>query len=171
MLRGYRAGLLTILGALNKPSLGVSKSLRKDLRSFQKSAASFVIRSVLVSLLFIIQSPNIGFDNFAFIIASPVAAKEQRSNEITAKTSHLSHVTITQTTKPQAARARNLGARARITERGLKSPEQSMLTGSDANPPASGTSNVPASAAVVHVSEPTGTHGGESVRAKGTAGN
>ena len=88
MLRGYPAGLLTILGALNKPSLGVSKSLRKDLGGFQKSVASFVIRSVLVSLLFIRQSPNMGFHNFAVIIASPVAAKEQRSNEteITAKT-------------------------------------------------------------------------------------
>ena len=88
MQRGYPAGLLTILGALNKPSLGVSKSLRKDLGGFQKSAASFVIRSVLVHLLFILQSPNIGFDNFALIIASPVAAKEQRSNEAetTAKT-------------------------------------------------------------------------------------
>ena len=55
---------------------------------FQKSAASFVIRSVLISLLFILQSPNIGFDNFAVIITSPVAAKEQQSNEaeITSKT-------------------------------------------------------------------------------------
>ena len=88
MQRGYSAGLLTILGALNKPSLGVSKSLRKDLGSFQKSAVSFVIRSVLVRLLFTLQSPNIGFDTFALIIASPVAAKEQRSNdaETTAKT-------------------------------------------------------------------------------------
>ena len=42
-----------------------------------------------------------------------------------AKTSHLSHVIITQTTKPQAACARNLGARARKTEPGLKSPEKS----------------------------------------------
>ena len=41
------------IGALNKPSLDVSKSLQKDLGSFQKTAASFVIRSVLVSLLFI----------------------------------------------------------------------------------------------------------------------
>ena len=88
MQRGYPAGLLTILGALNKPSLGVSKSLRKDLGGFQKSAASFVIRSVLVHLLFILQSPNIGFDNFALIIASPVTENEQRSNEAetTAKT-------------------------------------------------------------------------------------
>ena len=69
------------------PSLGVSKSLQKDLGGF-RSAASFVIHSVLVSLLFILQSPNIGFDNFAVIIASAVATKKQRSNEaeITAKT-------------------------------------------------------------------------------------
>ena len=73
----------------------------------QKLAASFVIRSVLASLLFILQSPNIGFDNFAVIIASPVTAEEQRSNEaeITAKTWPklviLSHVIITQTTKPR----------------------------------------------------------------------
>ena len=88
MLRGYLAGLLTILGALNVPSLGDSKSLWKDLGSFQKSAASFIIRSVLVSLLFILQSLNIGFDKFTWIIASPVAAKEHRSNkaETTAKT-------------------------------------------------------------------------------------
>ena len=75
MLRGYPAGLLTILGMLNKPSRGVSKSLRKDLGSFQKSAASFVIRSVLVNLLFMLQSP------VAVIITSPVAAKEQQSDE------------------------------------------------------------------------------------------
>ena len=81
MLRGYPAGVLTILGTLNKPSRGVSKSLRKDLGGFQKSAASFVILSVLDSLMFMLRSPNIGFDNFAVIIASPVAAKEQRSNE------------------------------------------------------------------------------------------
>ena len=78
ILRGYPAGLLTIL---LKPFRSVSTSLRKDLGGFQKSAASFVIRSVLVSLLFMLQSPHIGFDNFAVIIASPVAAKEQRSNE------------------------------------------------------------------------------------------
>ena len=40
-----------------------------------------------------------------------------------AKTSHLSHVIIMQTTKPHAASARNLGARARKTELCLKSPE------------------------------------------------
>ena len=59
----------------------------EDLGGFQKSVA-FVIRSVVVNLLFIIQSPNIGFDNFTVIIVSPVAAKEQQSNkaEITAKT-------------------------------------------------------------------------------------
>ena len=76
MLRGYPAGLLTILGMLNKPSRGVSKSLRKDLGSFQKSAASFVIRSVLVNLLFMLQSP------VAVIITSPVAAKEQQSETV-----------------------------------------------------------------------------------------
>ena len=51
----------------------------------QQHHLSFV--SVLVSLLFIPQSPNIGFNNFAAIIVSPVAVKEQQSNkaEITAK--------------------------------------------------------------------------------------
>ena len=61
----------------------------KDLGGFQKSAASFVVRSVLVSLLLILElSSIIGFDKFAVNIASPVAAKGQRSNEeeITAKT-------------------------------------------------------------------------------------
>ena len=60
----------------------------KDLGGFQKSAASFVVRSVLVSLLFILELSIIGFDKFAVNIGSPVAAKEQRSNEaeITAKT-------------------------------------------------------------------------------------
>lgn len=46
---------------------------------------------------------------------------------------------------------------------------QSFLTGSDANPPASGTSNVPAPVAGAHVSGPTGMHGDESVRAEGLA--
>ena len=81
MLRGYPAGLLTILGALNKPSLGVNKSLRKDLDGFQKSAAQFVIRSVLVRLLFILQSPNVGFDNFALIIASTAAANSRSASD------------------------------------------------------------------------------------------
>ena len=37
ILHGYLACLLTILAALNKPFWGVSKSLWKDLGSFQKS--------------------------------------------------------------------------------------------------------------------------------------
>ena len=53
----------------------------EDLGSFQKFAASFVIRSVLAGLLFILQSPKIGFDNFAVIITSPVTAEEQQTNE------------------------------------------------------------------------------------------
>ena len=56
-----------------------AKTLRTDQGSFQKTAASFVIHSVLVSLLFILKSPNIAFDNFTVGIASPVAAKEQES--------------------------------------------------------------------------------------------
>ena len=43
-----------------------------------------------------------------------------------AKTSHLSRVIITQTTKPHAACARNLGARARKTDPGLNSPEYAL---------------------------------------------
>ena len=42
--------------------------------------------------------------------------------------------------------------------------QQLSFTGSNANPPVSGTStNPPALAAAVHVSEPTGTHGGKPV--------
>ena len=87
MLRAYPASLLTILGALNQPSL-CQQITAEGLGGFQESAASFVICSVLVSLLFIVQSPSIGFDNFGVIIASAVAAMKQRSNEaeITAKT-------------------------------------------------------------------------------------
>ena len=88
MLRGYPAAAYHSRSTETKPSLGVSKSLRKDLGGFQKSAASLVIRSVLVSLLFILQSPNIGFNNFTLMITLPVAAKEQRSNE-TSDTLHL----------------------------------------------------------------------------------
>ena len=40
---------------------------------------------------------------------------------------------------------------------------QSSFTGSNANPPASGTSGMLASEAAAHVSEPTGTHGGKPV--------
>ena len=124
MLRGYPASLLTIPGALNQPSLSVSKSLRKVWAvSRSQQHHLHVIRSVLVSLLFILQSPNIGFDNFAVIIASAVAAKKQQSNEAqitVAKTSHLSHVIITQTIKPHAACARK-------TEPGLKSPEKTFI--------------------------------------------
>ena len=39
---GTQAGLLIILEALNKPSLGVSKSLQTGLSGFQKSELSFV---------------------------------------------------------------------------------------------------------------------------------
>ena len=89
MLRGYPASLLTILSALNK-HLSVSQITTEDLGGFQKSAASFVIRSVLSAFSqVILQSSKIGLDRiFAVIITSPVAAKEQRSNktEITAKT-------------------------------------------------------------------------------------
>ena len=46
-----------------------AKLLRIDYGGFQKSAASFVIRPVLVIFLYILQSPNIGFDNFAVSIA------------------------------------------------------------------------------------------------------
>jgi len=41
-----------------------------------------------------------------------------------AKTSILSHVIIMETTKPNAACVRNLGAHARKTDPGLNSPEQ-----------------------------------------------
>ena len=88
MLRGYPASLLTILRTLNK-HLSVSQNFTKDLGSFQKSAASFVIRSVLSAFCQVtLQLPNIGFNIFAVIITSPVAAKEQQSNEaeVTAKT-------------------------------------------------------------------------------------
>ena len=72
MLHGYPANLLTILGALIQPSLSVSKSLQE---------AWAVSRSQQHHFLFILQSANIGFDNFALIIALAVAAKKQRSNE------------------------------------------------------------------------------------------
>ena len=41
-----------------------------------------------------------------------------------AKTSHLSYVIIVQTTRPNAACARNLGARAQEIDLGLNYPEQ-----------------------------------------------
>ena len=40
-----------------------------------------------------------------------------------ARSSTLSHVMITHTTKPHGAGTQNLGARARKTDAGLKSPE------------------------------------------------
>ena len=68
-----------ILGVQNKASLGVSKSLWKEiLCSFQKSAAPFVIH-------FDIGQPsvytNIGLDNFTVIVALHVGVEEQGSNE------------------------------------------------------------------------------------------
>ena len=71
----YPASLLTILGALKSTISQCQQITTEGLGSFQKSAASFVIRSVLVSLLFILQSHNIGFDSFAVFIASAVAAR------------------------------------------------------------------------------------------------
>ena len=43
------------------------------------SAASFVIQSVLVILLLVLQSPNKCFGNFTVSIAKRVTAKEQLS--------------------------------------------------------------------------------------------
>ena len=75
----YLPGLLSILRALNKVSRCQQNQYRKTKAIFQKSAASFPIHSVLLSLLFILKSPNIAFKHFAVSIASPVTLKEQES--------------------------------------------------------------------------------------------
>ena len=69
LLRGYLASLLTILRALHIPSQGVSKFTMDRLGQFSE-VSSIIRHSFSIGHLSVyIQSPNIGFDSFAAIIA------------------------------------------------------------------------------------------------------
>ena len=121
-----------ILGTLNKPSPGVSKITTDRLRQFPE--VSNIICWVLFSLLFILKSPNIAFNNFTVSIASPVTAREQESRNRKQRLKHSqnynhpSHVIITKTTKPHAACVHNLSARTDKKNRARpKSPEKALL--------------------------------------------
>ena len=63
----------------------------------------------MVSLLFILQSPNVGFGNFAVSIVSPVGAMKQKQLLIYYKNWSLSQVIVMQTTKLHVACACNRG--------------------------------------------------------------